>query len=161
VSNAGESTTSLGRLLEPLLFNIFINDIDNGSECTLSKFLDVTNLSNVVAMPEGPDKLERWAHVNLMWFKKAKCRVLLLGQSSTQYQYRLGDEGIESSPDKKDLVVLVDEKLDLSQQCALAAQKASCILGCIKARVASRSREGILPLYSTLVRPQLEFCIQL
>jgi len=55
----------------------------------------------------------------------------------------------------------VDEKLNVSQQCALAAQKDNCTLGCIKRIVASRSREGILPLHSTLVRPHLEYCVQL
>jgi len=59
------------------------------------------------------------------------------------------------------LRVLVDEKLDMTWQCALAAQKARCILGCIKSSVASRSREVILPLCSALVRPHLESCIQL
>jgi len=76
------------------------------------------------------------------------------------YQCRLGDEGIESSSAKKCLGVLLDEKLDVSHQCSLEAQKVNHIPGCIKRSVASRSREVILPLYSALVRCHLEYCIQ-
>ncbi|GAB0185473.1 hypothetical protein GRJ2_001012600 [Grus japonensis] len=65
------------------------------------------------------------------------------------------------TPEKKDLGVLVNEKLNMTWQCVLAAQKANHILGCIKRTVTSRSREGILPLYSTLMRPHLEYCVQL
>ncbi|KFQ74174.1 hypothetical protein N335_08388, partial [Phaethon lepturus] len=107
------------------------------------------------------NKLEEWAHMNIMRFNKAKCRVLHLGQGTPQYHYRLRDEGMESSPAEKDLGALVDEKLDMSQQRALAAQATNCILGHIQSGAASRSREGILPLCSALVRPHLQSCVQL
>jgi len=96
-----------------------------------------------------------------MRFNNTKCRVLHMGQGNPRYQYRLGDEGIESRPAEKDLGVLVGEKLDISWPCTLEAQKANRILGCTKSSVASRSKEGILPLCSALVRPHLQSCAQL
>jgi len=80
--------------------------------------------------------------VNLMRFRKAKCKVLHPGWGKPCYQYRLGDEGMESSPAEKDLGELMDKKLSRNQQWPLAAQKSNCALGCIPSIVGTRQGGG-------------------
>jgi len=84
--------------------------------------------------------LTGWSSGNIMKLNKAKCKVLHMGWGNPKHKHRLGREWTESSPEEKDFRVVVHEKLNMTRQYALTAQKANCILGCIKRSMASKVR---------------------
>ncbi|PKU46335.1 rna-directed dna polymerase from mobile element jockey-like [Limosa lapponica baueri] len=154
-------------ILGPVLFNIFINDLDAGLECTISKFAEDTKLGGAVDSLEGQEALQRdlgrlkhRVMIDGMKFRKSKCQILHLVWSNARHKCKLGEECLESSPAERDLGVLVDSRLNRSQQCVLAATRANRILGCIEHSTTSRSKEVIILLYSALVWPHLEYCVQ-
>ncbi|KAK4829103.1 hypothetical protein QYF61_002141 [Mycteria americana] len=118
------------------------------------------SLEGQEALQRDLDRLGHGVIISGMKFNKSKCRILHLGRSNARHKYGLGEEQLESSPAERDLGVLVNSRLNMSQQCALAAKRANRILGCIKHSITSWSKEVIILLCSALVRPHLEYCVQ-
>lgn len=130
------------------------------------KSADDTKLGGAADMPVGHtaihrdlNRLEKWAGKNVMYFNKGKCKVLHLGQNNPMHPYLLGTMQLESSLAENNLRLLVHTRLNMSQECALAAKAVNDTLNHFRQSIASRSRERILPLCSTLVRPQRACCV--
>ena len=139
-----------GSILGLVHFSVFINSINGGIECTLNKFDDIKlsaaidRLGGSDAVQRDLDMLEKWAYENWMMLNKAKYKIVHMDHGYPRYKYRVG-ELTESSPAEKDLEVQMDRKLDMSQQCVLAAQNSNSILGCISRGVERRKKEEIAP----------------
>ena len=67
-----------------------------------------------------------------MKFNKGKCRVLHLGRNNPRFQYKLGNDLLESSVGERDLGVLVDNRMTMSQHWALVARKANGTWGVLQ-----------------------------
>jgi len=154
------SSIPQGSILDPVIFNFFISDLDDGIECTLSSSVYDRKIGIVADTLEGHaafhrdlDRLKSQIDRSLKKFSKAKHKVLQVRKNMLRNQYIKGDTELESSFAKKDLRVQVDLKFNMSQQGALASRKANGI--------ASRSREVIFHLSLAFMRPHLEdYCVQ-
>ena len=156
-----------GSVLGPVLFLVYINDIDEGVTSIISKFADDTKIASSVAsnvqvleMQNNLDKLSEWGQTWQMSFNADKCKVLHIGYRNEKAKYFLNGTQLKSVDSEIDLGVTISSSLKPSQQCSEVVKKANKIIGLIGRSFEYKSKDTILTLYNSLVRPLLEYCVQ-
>ena len=156
-----------GSVLGPVLFLVYINDIDEGVTGIISKFADDTKIANTVVsseqkkeMQNNLDKLSEWGQRWQMSFNENKCKVMHIGYRNDKTIYFLNGTQLKSVDSEVDLGVTISNNLKPSQQCSEVIKKANKIIGLIGRSFEYKSKNTILTLYTSLVRPLLEYCVQ-
>jgi len=121
----------------------------------------VNNREEVSLLQEDLDSMEEWTKKWEMNFNIEKCSVMHFGHGNQKAVYKLYDISIKPTDNIKDLGVTICDNLKFSLHCSQIANRANRTLGFIKSNLSSRNREVILPLYRALVRPHLEYAVQL
>jgi len=157
-------------VLGPILFLIYINDLDCGIINWILKFADDTKIFGVVnsieehaGMQDDLNKLLSWSKEWQMLFNVEKCKVMHFGRRNASYN-QLASKSLDEVLEEKDLGVTITCDLKTSQHCTHAynakkKNKANRILGVINRSIVYKSKEILLiQVYKSLVRPHLEYC---
>jgi hypothetical protein len=155
-----------GSILGPILFNVYINDIDSAAALIeiLRKFADDTKLGQTVTTDEerallqqALDKLCEWAALWGMEFNVKKCSVMHIGHNNTMQEYFMNGEQLGVTEEERDIGVMISRNLKPSSQCSKAARTAQTVLSQISRAFHYRDRHIFVKLYVQYVRPHLEF----
>ena len=159
-----QSGVPQGSVLGPLLFIIFINDIETGITSTLSKFADDCKITRKVKSDEDANAVQvdlntlvMWSHKWQMKFHPDKCKVLHIGHNNKQYKYYIEGTEVKKVSEEKDLGVITSEDLKQKKQVAKVVKSANRLLGMIRRTITCKNKKNILSLYKTLVRPILDY----
>ena len=154
-----------GSVLGPLLFVLYINDIDDSVSSRILKFADDTKIFKKVSSFDSTDELRAdltnlvsWSNDWQMLFNIDKCKVLHLGYNNCHADYFMDTVQLQKVSEERDLGIIVSDDLKWEKQCIAAVKQGNKVLGMIKRNFVDRSQETIMALYKNLVRPHLEYC---
>ena len=155
-----------GSVLGPILFIVFINDLDNAAIAMdiIRKFADdtkggkiVMNQSDADSFQEALDSLIKWANDWSMDFNIKKCKIMHFGRRNLQFKYHMNGVELAEVEVERDIGVCVASNLKPSQHCREATGRAKAVLGQLSRCFHYRDRIVFLRLYTQYVRPHLEF----
>ena len=156
-----------GSVLGPILFLVYINDLEEGVTGKILKFADDTKLFRKTKeigdkknVQDDIDKLVKWSEKWQMLFNVGKCKCLHTGPGNTSTHYEMGGTILSKTVKEKDLGVTMNANMKVSEQCRIAASKGNQVLGMIRRNITYKDNSLIVPLYKAIVRPHLEYCIQ-
>ena len=156
-----------GSVLEPILFLIYINDLDDDITSKLLNFADDTKVFRKIKgdadrqhLQDDLNKLIDWSEKWQMLFNFGKCKCLHTGHGNEDAQYTMGGTVLNTTLKEKDLWLTISADMKVSEQCGIAAAKGNQIFGLIRRNIVYKEKELIIPLYKTIIRPHLEYCIQ-
>ena len=158
-----------GSVLGPILFAIYINDLEDSFEdivTIVKKFADDTKLAQRITTDDNRallqtclDRLWDWGKTWGMNFNISKCHVLHFGRSNPHYSYTLGQEKLGVVEEEKDIGVTVTSNLKPGQQCEVAARKANAVLSQVLRSFTYRDKKVLPRIFKIYVRPHLEFAV--
>ena len=153
-----------GSVLGPILFVVFINDLPDVVRSSVKIFADDTKLfralrssEDKVKLQQDLDSLMEWSQKWQLGFNESKCKVLHLGSANERMKYQMGASTLETTTNEKDLGVIIDEQLKFHQHVTTAVNKASRMLGLVRATFTCLDETTIPRLFTTMVRPHLEY----
>ena len=156
-----------GSVLGPILFLVYIDDLEEGVTGNILKFADDTKLfrktkeiGDKKKLQDDIDKLVRWSEKWQMLFNFGKCKCLHTGPGNTGMNYEMGGTILSKTVKEKELGVSMNANMKVSEQCRIAASKGNQVLGMIRRNITYKENSLIVPLYKAIVRPHLEYCIQ-
>ena len=154
-----------GSVIVPILFLIYINDLDLGVENEILKFADDTKLYGIVTNETEAKTLQTDLNRLTMWtdhwqikFNIDKCKVMHIGSSNIVYGYEMNGHVLQKVDSENDLGVIVSSDLKVSDQCVKAYAKTSRALGLISRNIRYKQTDVMLKLFKCLVRPHVEYC---
>ncbi|CAM5143004.1 unnamed protein product [Natator depressus] len=157
-----------GSVVGPILFNLFINDLEKGVNSEVAKFADDTKLLKIVKTKADCEELQKdltklsdWATKWQMKFNVDECKVMHTGKNDPHYTYNMMGANLATTNQERELGVIVDSSLKMSTQCTAAVKKVNRMLGIIEKGIENTMENILLPLYKSIVRPHLEYCVQM